>query len=64
MSPRAKGALSLVGGALSIVLAVNTAAGLAGRVRRVDILLLFAAGMGTGVTLVGVVRELRGKRGD
>ena len=63
MKPHVKRALNLVGGVLSILLAIQTAAGLAGRVRRVDILLLFATGMGAGVTLVGLVRDRRGPRG-
>jgi hypothetical protein len=63
MKPRVRRTLHLVGGVLSIALAIQTAAGLAGRVRRVDILLLFATGMGAGVTLVGLIRDLRGPRG-
>jgi hypothetical protein len=64
VSPKTKRVANLVGAALSILVAFNTAAGLAGRVRSVDIVLLFATGMGAGVTLVGLVRQLRGRRGD
>ncbi len=64
MTPKTKRTLSLVGGVLSLLLAIQTAAGLTDRVRKVDILLLFATGMGAGVSLVGLFREIRGPRGD
>jgi hypothetical protein len=64
VTAKTKRTLSLVGGLVSLLLAIQTAAGLSGRVRNVDILLLFATGMGAGVSLVGLFRDLRAPRGD
>jgi len=64
VTAKTKRVLSLIGGVLSLLLAIQTAAGLVGRVRKVDILLLFATGMGAGVSLVGLFRDLRARRGD
>ena len=57
LSPKAKRILTLAGAALSLLLAANTAEGLAGRVRKVDIVLLFGTGMSAGVTLADAIRS-------
>jgi hypothetical protein len=64
MTAKAKRALNLVGAAASLLVAANTALALAGRVRKVDILLLFATGMSAGVTLAGAVRQVKESRKD
>jgi len=64
MTAKTKRALNLVGAAASLLVAANTALGLSDRVRKVDILLLFATGMSAGVTLAGAVRQIKEDRSD
>jgi hypothetical protein len=64
MTAKTKRALNLVGAAASLLVAANTALGLSDRVRKVDILLLFATGMSAGVTLTGAVRQIKEGRSD
>jgi hypothetical protein len=64
MTAKTKRTLNLVGAAASLLVAANTALGLSDRVRKVDILLLFATGMSAGVTLAGAVRQFREGRSD
>jgi hypothetical protein len=59
MTAKTKRALNVIGAAASLLVAANTALGLSDRVRKVDILLLFATGMGAGVTLAGAVRQVK-----
>lgn len=51
--------LQLIGSLLSVVVAAAAALGMRDRVRLVDILALFAGGMGAGVTLAMAARDLR-----
>lgn len=51
--------LQLIGSLLSIVVAAAAALGMRDRVRLVDILALFAGGMGAGVGVATVAREAR-----
>ena len=51
--------LQMVAALLSLVIALSAALGMRDRVRLVDILALFAGGMGAGVTLVQIVRTVR-----
>lgn len=64
MTAKTKRALNLVGAAASLLVAANTALGLSDRVRKVDILLLFATGMSAGATLAGAVRKVKEGRSD
>lgn len=59
MNDRLRFRLKVVGTLLSLVIAVSAALGMRGRVRLVDIVALFAGGMGTGVTVALLARELR-----
>lgn len=51
--------LQIVAALLSLVIAVSAALGMRDRVRLVDILALFAGGMGAGVTLVQILRTVQ-----
>ena len=51
--------LQFVGALLSLVVAFTAALGMRDRVRMVDILTLFAGGMGAGVTIAQAAREWR-----
>ncbi|MBP9144865.1 MAG: hypothetical protein KBI44_10310 [Thermoanaerobaculia bacterium] len=54
--------LQLVGSLLSIVVAAAAALGMRDRVRLVDILALFAGGMGAGVALAQMAQAARAAR--
>lgn len=51
--------LQLVGAVLSVIVALAAALGMRDRVRLVDIVALFAGGMGAGVTVAMAAREVR-----
>lgn len=55
--------LQLIGALLSVVVALSAALGMRDRVRLVDIVALFAGGMGAGVTLAMAAREARERTG-
>jgi hypothetical protein len=61
---RARGALrfQIIGALLSVLVALTAALTMRDRVRLVDILALFAGGMGAGVSLVQVAQGLRRSR--
>ncbi len=63
MSPKTRRVLKAAGTIASLLLAANTAWGMAGQVRAVDVLLLFATGMSAGATLTSLIVQLRGQRG-
>lgn len=52
----------IVGTLLSLLVALTAALAMRDRARLVDILALFAGGMGAGVSLVQLVQELRRSR--
>ena len=54
--------LQLIGAVLSVVVALTAALGMRDRVRLVDIVALFAGGMGAGVTIAMAAREARERR--
>ncbi len=59
MTDRVRFRLRVVGALLSLVVALTAALGMRDRVRLVDILALFAGGMGAGVGVATVAREAR-----
>jgi len=59
MENRRRVVLQVVAALLAIVISLSAALGMRDRVRLVDILALFAGGMGAGVTLVQIVRTVR-----
>jgi hypothetical protein len=62
LSGSARGRLKLVGAGLSVLVALAGALGMQDRVRLVDILTLFAGGMGAGVGLAGGAADFRAHR--
>lgn len=63
MTDRSRLRLQLVGALLSLVVAFTAALGMRDRVRLVDILALFAGGMGAGVGVATAARALRDRSG-
>ena len=59
MTDRVRFRLRVVGALLSLVVALTVALGMRDRVRLVDILALFAGGMGAGVGIATIAREAR-----
>ncbi|MEO8195334.1 MAG: hypothetical protein ABI689_01295 [Thermoanaerobaculia bacterium] len=59
MKDKVRVPLQIIAGLLALGIALLAALGMRDRVRLVDILALFAGGMGAGVTLVQVVRTVR-----
>ena len=59
MNDRVRFRFKAIGALLSVVIALSAALGMRSRVRLVDILALFAGGMGTGVTVAMLAREIR-----
>lgn len=55
--------LQFVGALLSLAVAFMAALGMRDRVRMVDILTLFAGGMGAGVTIAQAARDWRDRTG-
>lgn len=54
--------LQVVGAVLSVVVALSSALSMRDHVRLVDILTLFAGGMGTGVTIAQIAAATRAAR--
>jgi hypothetical protein len=54
--------LQLIGAVLSVVVALAAALGMRDRVRLVDIVALFAGGMGAGVAIATAAREARDRK--
>jgi hypothetical protein len=54
-----KHVLHIVGGLIFVGLTIFAAVQMIGKVRVVDIILLFASGFGAGATTLGLVRRLR-----
>jgi hypothetical protein len=62
VTERSRFRLQVVGAVLSVVVAATAALGMRDRVRQVDILTLFAGGMGAGVTLAQIAAAARAAR--
>ena len=61
-SDRLRFRLQLIGSLLSVVVAVAAALGMRDRVRLVDILALFAGGLGAGVAIAQMAQAARAAR--
>jgi hypothetical protein len=61
-SDRLRFRLQLMGSLLSVVVAAAAALGMRDRVRLVDILALFAGGLGAGVAIVQMAQAVRAAR--
>lgn len=62
MTDRRRIRLQLIGAVLSVIVALAAALSMRDRVRLVDIVALFAGGMGAGVTVAMAAREVRDRR--
>lgn len=63
MTERSRLRLQLIGALLSLVVALTAALGMRDHVRLVDILALFAGGMGAGVGVATAARAWRDRAG-
>lgn len=63
MTDRRRFRLQVVAGVISALLAVFAALEMRSRVRLVDIVALFAGGMGTGASIAQLAREARDRPG-
>lgn len=62
MTERSRLRLQLIGALLSVVVAATSALAMRDRVRLVDILALFAGGMGAGVTVAQIAASIRARK--
>ena len=62
MTAKTQRNLNLIAALISVLVAANTAFGMVGRVRAVDVALLFSTGMSAGATLAMGIRKFKEAR--